>query len=166
MASGLIPARIEIARGVFPLSSTALRSLSLNEFAIRGKLPAKNSCAVAENTPLTSAENEPHKRGMSTRIDQLLLVIDHFCAGRGVSEARASTLIFNGGGRIKQLRKGRDIGVLTCETSLQWLSDHWPEAAVWPATVPRPAPSVAADNPPAAAVPLREDAPALPAEVQ
>lgn len=76
---------------------------------------------------------------MANQIDQLLTVIDAYCAARGVSEARASTLIFNGGGRIRQLREGRDIGVLTASAAMRWLSANWPEGADWPAGVARPA---------------------------
>lgn len=77
---------------------------------------------------------------MANQIEQLLTVVDAFCAARGISEARASTLIFNGGGRIKQLRDGRDIGVLTSLSALRWLSDNWPEESEWPSDIPRPAP--------------------------
>jgi hypothetical protein len=75
---------------------------------------------------------------MANQIEQLLTVVDAYCAARGISEARASTLIFNGGGRIKQLRDGRDIGVLTSLSALRWLSDNWPEEAEWPSDIPRP----------------------------
>lgn len=80
---------------------------------------------------------------MSTAIDHLIRVIEAYCAGRGVSEARASTLIFNGGGRVKQLREGRDIGVLQASKAFQWLSDNWPDGAAWPDGVIRPSPTPA-----------------------
>lgn len=75
---------------------------------------------------------------MANQIEQLLAVVDVFCAARCISEARASTLIFNGGGRIKQLRDGRDIGVLTSLGALRWLSANWPEDTPWPEGIPRP----------------------------
>ncbi|KRE02576.1 hypothetical protein ASE61_14955 [Bosea sp. Root670] len=80
---------------------------------------------------------------MANQIEQLLTVVDAFCAARGISEARASTLIFNGGGRIKQLRDGRDIGVLTSLSALLWLSANWPEDTEWPCDIPRPSPASA-----------------------
>jgi len=78
---------------------------------------------------------------MANQIEQLLTVVDAYCAARGISEARASTLIFNGGGRIKQLRDGRDIGVLTSLSALRWLSANWPDDTEWPADIPRPSPA-------------------------
>ncbi len=78
---------------------------------------------------------------MANQIEQLLTIVDAFCEARGISESRASTLIFNGGGRVKQLREGRDIGVLTSWNALVWLSSNWPEGADWPSDIPRPLPS-------------------------
>lgn len=72
-------------------------------------------------------------------IGQFLSAVDAFCAARGISEARASTIILNGGGRIGAIRSGAsDIGARTLDKAMQWLSDNWPEHAVWPADVPRP----------------------------
>lgn len=81
---------------------------------------------------------------MANQIEELLAVVDAYCKARGISEARASTLIFNGGGRVKQLRDGRDIGVLTAMNALIWLSSNWPDAAEWPASISRPQPSPSA----------------------
>ena len=74
-------------------------------------------------------------------IASLLSVIDAFGSARDISDARASTLIFNDGSKVKQLREGKDIGVRTLDRSLQWLSNNWPDGAVWPSDVPRPAPT-------------------------
>jgi hypothetical protein len=65
-------------------------------------------------------------------------VVDAYCSGRGVSEARASTLIFNSGDKIAGLRAGRDIGVRRLDRAFRFLADNWPEGAAWPADVPRP----------------------------
>ncbi|KAB7782133.1 hypothetical protein [Methylorubrum populi] len=50
-----------------------------------------------------------------------------------------STMMFNDGKRIGLLRKGGDIGSRSLVVAFQWLSDRWPEGAVWPDDVPRPA---------------------------
>jgi hypothetical protein len=71
-------------------------------------------------------------------LTHLLSLIDAFCAARRISEARASTLIFNGGARISQIRAGADIGIRRAEEAVRWLSENWPEGAEWPADVPRP----------------------------
>lgn len=90
---------------------------------------------------------------MANQIEQLLTLVDAFCTARGISEARASTLIFNGGGRIKQLREGRDIGVLTSLGALRWLSANWPEDTEWPADILRPPFTVQRAEPATSAAP-------------
>jgi len=80
---------------------------------------------------------------MTTLIDQFLSVVDafRFAKGDGVkpmSDARASTLIFNDGKRIGFLRSGRDQGTRSHEQALLWLSTNWPDGAVWPPGVKRP----------------------------
>lgn len=71
-------------------------------------------------------------------IQSLLMVVDAFREARQVSDARVSTLVFNDGGKIKQLREGRDIGVLTSLRAFQWFSENWPDNASWPNGVQRP----------------------------
>ncbi|WP_375458862.1 hypothetical protein [uncultured Enterovirga sp.] len=74
-------------------------------------------------------------------ITHLLRLVEAFSAARGVSEARTSTLVFNDGGRILDLRSGRDIGTRRLDRAIVWFSDHWPTNAAWPPDVPRPAPA-------------------------
>jgi len=74
--------------------------------------------------------------------DHLLRVVDAYREAHRVSDPRVSTLMFNDGKRIGLLRKGGDIGSRSLVIAFQWLSDHWPEGAVWPADVPRPDPTV------------------------
>lgn len=78
---------------------------------------------------------------MESRIEQLFALVDAFCKARKLSEARVSTMVFNGGSRLAHIREGKDIGVRILERSFQWFSDHWPNGAEWPASVPRPAQS-------------------------
>ncbi|WP_462117569.1 hypothetical protein [Methylorubrum extorquens] len=95
---------------------------------------------LAENDPLTGADNRPHTDLVMSAIPQFLSAVDAFCLARGISEARASTLILNGGSRIGAIRSGAsDIGTRRLAEAMQWLSDHWPENATWPADVARPA---------------------------
>lgn len=75
---------------------------------------------------------------MESRIDQLFAVSDTYCAATKRSESRVSTMIFNHGNRMKNLREGKDMGVRILEGAFQWFSDHWPSDAVWPSSVPRP----------------------------
>lgn len=78
-----------------------------------------------------------HSWRMDTIAD-LLRIVDAFAATRKVSDARASTLIFGDGTRIKHLRNGGDMGVRRIQRALFWLSDNWPNGADWPADIVRP----------------------------
>lgn len=74
-------------------------------------------------------------------IEQFLQLVSLFCAARGISEARASTLILNGGSRITAIRAGQsDIGIRRLDEAIQYLSSNWPEGAEWPPEIPRPSP--------------------------
>ena len=78
-------------------------------------------------------------------ISDFLAVVDRFCEARGISEARASTIILNGGSRIASIRSGAsDIGSRRLEEAVKHLSDHWPEGAEWPNGVERPDPTSSA----------------------
>lgn len=76
---------------------------------------------------------------MQTRLSQLFALIDSYCAARGISEGRLSTLVFGSGNRIKMLRNGGDMGSRTIENTFVWFSANWPENAEWPSCVERPA---------------------------
>lgn len=76
--------------------------------------------------------------GVMNVIGDLLRVIDAFAVARRVSDARASTLIFGDGTRVKHLRAGGDMGALRIERALLWLSENWPDGGVWPPDVGLP----------------------------
>lgn len=71
-------------------------------------------------------------------ITNLLRLVDAFAAARRISDARASTLIFGDGTRVKHLRAGGDMGVHRIDRAMAWLSANWPDAAAWPDDVLRP----------------------------
>jgi hypothetical protein len=74
-----------------------------------------------------------------TPIDQILAIADAFASAKGLSESRISTLVFNDGKRLKDLRENdRDLGTKVFARAMQWFSDHWPEGAEWPEGVARP----------------------------
>jgi hypothetical protein len=74
-------------------------------------------------------------------VDHLLTLFGPFCEARRISSARLSTLLFNDGKRILLLQNGGDIGSRRLQDAFQWLSDHWPPDAQWPANILRPAPA-------------------------
>ena len=90
-------------------------------------------------------------------ISAFLSVIDAYSAATGVSDGGLSRRIFNAGHRIRQIREGSDIGVKRMSEALQWLSDNWPEKAVWPADVVRTCVSSSVVSP-AAAPEVQSDA--------
>lgn len=74
-------------------------------------------------------------------IDKFLTVARAYAEAEGITLATASSRIFDDGKRIAGLESGRDLTSRRLEQAMAWLSDRWPEEALWPADVPRPEPS-------------------------
>jgi hypothetical protein len=72
--------------------------------------------------------------------DQLRRLADEYQRVTGVAEATVSTKIFNDGKKLTAIRDGRDLLTGRFEEAVQAFSDKWPEGAVWPRCVRRPAP--------------------------
>ena len=64
-----------------------------------------------------------------------------FAAERGQTLATVSTYAAGAGGLYARLERGHDITTRRAARIAQWLSDHWPEDAVWPPDIPRPPPA-------------------------
>mgnify|MGYP003404905483 CR=1 FL=1 len=76
--------------------------------------------------------------------EQLTAVARAFCAARGLSTARVSTLVFNDGKKLEAIAsKGVDLSTGKFEAGMQWFSDRWPEGLEWPEGVLRPEPTPA-----------------------
>ncbi len=73
-------------------------------------------------------------------IERLLHLIDAYAAAARLSPSTVSTKIFNDGKRVALIRAGGDIGTRQLARAIQWLSEHWPEGAIWPEGFDRPAP--------------------------
>lgn len=81
-------------------------------------------------------------------IAQILAVTDAHASVSRLSDATLSTRAFGDGNKLPGVRNaGKDIRTRTFERGLQWFSDNWPEGAVWPEKVMRPAPSPSASSP-------------------
>lgn len=52
-----------------------------------------------------------------------------------------STKIFNDGKTLARVAEGGDVTTGSFERARQWFSDNWPEGALWPDNIPRPAPA-------------------------
>ena len=72
-------------------------------------------------------------------IDRFLLVARTYRQLSGLKTTALSWRLFGDSKKLGALENGADIQVTRYEKALQWLSDHWPEPADWPAEVPRPA---------------------------
>lgn len=69
---------------------------------------------------------------------RLLSLFDGYCVATGLSEARVSTIVLNGGHRVGRLRRGASFTVKTYDKAMGWFSEHWPADAAWPEGVERP----------------------------
>ena len=75
-----------------------------------------------------------------TLLDHLISVSEAFAAARGLSRSRVSTIVFGDGRKLDLvIRDGADITTRRLEAAMAWFSANWPEGAVWPDGVPRPA---------------------------
>jgi hypothetical protein len=72
-------------------------------------------------------------------LSRLFLLADAYAAHCGLSESTVSARILAGGGRLRKIREGGDIGVRRINEAIAWLADNWPEGAEWPGGVERPA---------------------------
>lgn len=81
---------------------------------------------------------------MMTLRDQLIAVADTYCLARRLSRSRVSTIVFSAGLTLDRIAAGRDLSTGSFERAMRWFSDNWPEGAVWPDHVERPAASTEA----------------------
>ena len=79
-------------------------------------------------------------------IERFLVIAQAYQEATGLKETALSWRLFGDSKKLRRLHSGFDIQVTRYEKALQWLSDHWPEPADWPADVPRPAKGPAPSN--------------------
>lgn len=71
--------------------------------------------------------------------DHLIALMDAYQQAHQISDARLSMLLFNDSKRVGMLRnKGGDIGSRSLLKVVRWLSENWPDRAVWPDRIERP----------------------------
>lgn len=73
-------------------------------------------------------------------ITQLLRLIDEYQRATGLTEATVSTHVFNDGKKLGAIRGGGDLSTGRFERVMAHLSAIWPETAIWPDEIERPAP--------------------------
>jgi hypothetical protein len=69
---------------------------------------------------------------------QLLTVADAYCAAKGLSRARVSTIVFNAGLALDRIASGKDLNTATWERAIAWFDQNWPDHTAWPREVSRP----------------------------
>jgi hypothetical protein len=72
--------------------------------------------------------------------ESLIAAVKAFVSGSLMGQRRLSTIVFGSGARFDQICAGSDVSTGTYERAMKWLSDNWPENAVWPEGVDRPMP--------------------------
>ena len=73
------------------------------------------------------------------QIAHLLSVTDAYKSALGIEDTTVSARVFNDSKKLTALRTGADITVGRYNGAMHWFSANWPEGAVWPASVARPA---------------------------
>ena len=73
-------------------------------------------------------------------IPSLIAVADAYKEALGLPEKTVSKRCMNDSSRLAELREGScDIGTRRLRRVLLWFAENWPEGAVWPPLVERPA---------------------------
>lgn len=55
-----------------------------------------------------------------------------------MSRPRLSTLLLGAGHRLDRIAAGGDLGTMTFEAAMRWLSENWPDGLAWPDGIARP----------------------------
>ena len=70
----------------------------------------------------------------------IIRLVDTYRRHATGAESTIARLASGSGATIARLRRGADITTRRAARIIQWLSDHWPPDAEWPADIPRPPP--------------------------
>lgn len=82
--------------------------------------------------------------GKSASIESLKAVAMVYCEAAGVPPKTLSWRVFNDGKKLDAILADKaDLMTANFERAMEWLSTNWPETAVWPDDVTRPAPAPA-----------------------
>ena len=71
-------------------------------------------------------------------IDDLIAVARAYGESEAIDLSTVSWRALGDTKKLNAIVAGRDIQVRRFEKTMQWFSDHWPAAAVWPEHVERP----------------------------
>jgi hypothetical protein len=83
--------------------------------------------------------------GKSASIEALKAVAMVYCAAADVPPKTLSWRVFNDGKKLDAILADKaDLMTANFERAMEWLSANWPEGAVWPENIARPASTPAA----------------------
>ncbi|MGD9544976.1 hypothetical protein [Methylocystis sp.] len=75
---------------------------------------------------------------MITETD-LLAVVDAYAGATGASDTTISSRVFADTKKLDAMRHGASITLRRANDAIKWFSDNWPDGAVWPPQINRPA---------------------------
>lgn len=76
--------------------------------------------------------------------DSLLTLARAYGMHLALDLSQVSWRVLGDSKKLDAIANGADLTTRRCEKALQWFADHWPEDAVWPEAVERPAGKVKA----------------------
>lgn len=95
--------------------------------------------------PIAKWESSHYFPCMETELaNHLMSLSGRFCVAREIGEATAGRLCAADGRFFSRIREGKTFTAKKYDEVVVWFSVNWPEGAVWPHDVPRPAVEVAA----------------------
>lgn len=71
--------------------------------------------------------------------EHLTTLADAYGRALTLEEKTVSSRVFQDSKKLGAIRAGSDITVSRYNSAIEWFSANWPEGAVWPHDVPRPA---------------------------
>lgn len=72
-------------------------------------------------------------------VRHLLTLLELFSESKGLAESTIGRLCIKDGAFFPRLRSGSSLSVRKYDEIVLWFSENWPETAVWPEDVNRPA---------------------------
>lgn len=73
------------------------------------------------------------------KIADLLSIVDEYRRVTGAEDRTVSSRVFADSKKLGALRNGADITTARFNDAVMWFSANWPEGAIWPDCIDRPA---------------------------
>lgn len=77
---------------------------------------------------------------MITEAQQIVVIARSYAAATGLDLKTVSARCFGDSKKLRAIDEGgADLTLTRARDTVQWFSDNWPKAAIWPAAIDRPA---------------------------